>query len=296
MLRVAFLLACVARARALPPPLALWDLQEPTGSPRVSSGSAGPYALVDGNASSPIATVAVPGGAPFGQYAASFTARAFNNSARLFASRASAPRITEGIAGPRAQVTLVAWVSLPVASAEGLVAGVWDEFGVEGGSTGARQYAIFLNLGVCKSGNSTYRSGAAGHISPVGGPTPGNRFCDTAACDPRALAGTPAWHCLATTYDGEDIRVFVNGSFVANNARNPYALTGGIWDPAADPGRVGAEFGVGLNRINSTVGAPPSWSNRFVGLLGGLAVWDVALAESDVGRACALAPGFAGFD
>lgn len=287
------LLACAAAAPPLPPPLALWALQEPTGAARISSGAAGPYALVDGSAAAPIATVRVPGGAPWGAFAANFTSRPFNDSARLYAPRAAAPRITEGIAGPRAQVTLVTWVSLRRNFSEMLVAGVWDEYGVEGGATGARQYATFLNLAVCKGGNHSYDAGAAGHISPVGGPTPGNRFCTTAACDARPLAPAPAWHCLATTYDDASIRVYVNGSFVANGARNPFPLTGGIWDPARDPGRVGAEFGVGLNRVNSSVGAAPTWSNRFEGLLGGIAVWDAALSPGDVARACALAPGFA---
>lgn len=278
----------------LPAPLALWDLQEPTGAARVSRGSAGPYALLDGNASAPIRAARVPGGAPFGEFAAEFVPLPGNNSARLYAPRASAPRITSGIGGPAARVTVVAWVSLPAGVSEGLVAGVWDEFGVEGGTTGARQYAIFLNLAKCEAANgSVYNGGLAGHISPVGGPTPGQRFCATAACDPRWLAPAPAWHCLATTYDDATIRVYVNGTFAGNAGRNPFPLTGGIWSPANEPGRVGAEFGVGANRVNETVGGPPLWANKFAGLLGGVAVWDTALGEADVARACALAPGFA---
>jgi hypothetical protein len=109
---------------------------------------------------------------------------------------------------------------------------------------------------------------------------------------PRRLAGAPAWHCHATTYDDETIRVYVNGTFAANAARNPFPMAGGIWSPAGEPGRVGAEFGVGANRINETVGGPFTWANHFSGLLGGVAVWDTALAEADVARACALARGF----
>ena len=289
-----FVFAALASALPLPPPLALWDLQEPTGHARVSRGSAGAYALIDGNTSRPIETVAVPGGGPFGAFAASFLPLGANNSARLYAPRATVPRLTDGIGGPAAKVTLLAWVSLPAGGAsEGLVAGVWDEFGVEGGATGARQYAIFMNLGKCAAANgSVYNGGLAGHMSNVGGPTPGQRFCATAACDPRRLAGAPAWHCLATTYDDETIRVYVNGTFAANAARNPFPMAGGIWSPAGEPGRVGAEFGVGANRVNETVGGPFTWANHFSGLLGGVAVWDTALAEADVARACALARGF----
>jgi hypothetical protein len=287
---VFFVLAVAAQP--LPAPLAFWDLQEPTGHARISRGSAGPYALLDGNTSAPIKTTAVPGGAPFGNFAAEFSPRSSNNSARLYAPRAAVPRITDGIGGPAAQVTVVAWVSVPAGGVEGMVAGVWDEYGVHGGTTGARQYAIFLNLGKCAPANgSQYNGGLAGHISPVGGPTPGQRFCVTAACDPRRLA--PAvWHCLATTYDDANIVVYVNGTFQENKMRNPFPLAGGIWSPSNEPGRVGAEFGVGANRINETVGGPFLWANRYVGLIGGIAVWDVALSAGDVARACALGRGF----
>ncbi len=276
-----------------PSPLVLSKFQEPTGTPRISEGLYH-YSLIDGNTSNPIKTVTVTGGAPFGQFAASFTSLSYNNSARLFASRDSAPAITKGIAGPNATVTIMAWVSLPVGKiAEGLVAGVWDEYGVEGGKTGARAYAIFLNLGKCSPSNgSAYLGGLAAHISPVGGPTPGDMFCSTAACDPRHLASSPAWHCLANTYDGANIRAFVNGTFVVNAARNPFPLTGGIFDPSGLPGRIGAEFGVGANRVNSTANAPYHWSNTFTGLLGGVAVWNTALSQDDVVSACSLGQGF----
>jgi hypothetical protein len=292
MLRPLFLLSLVG-ALALPPPVAFWRFQE-SAAPYLSTGSAGPYALLQGNASQPINTVPAPS-APFGARAAYFGPRAgFNNSARLYAPRDAVPAITEGISGPQATVTLVAWVSVPHQfQPEGMVAGVWDEYGVEGGSTGARAYALFLNLGTCApSGGSAYNHGLAAHISPVGGPTPGNRYCTTAACDSRALLPSPAWHCLAGTYDGSAIRAYVNGTLVSNAWRNPYNLTGGIFSPDGLPGRVGAEFGVGANRINATVGAPPQWSNTFAGLLGGLAVWGSALGDEEVAQACALARGF----
>ena len=145
----------------------------------------------------------VPGGAPFGPRALKFDLQTSNNSARLFASRLSAPAITEGISGPTATVTLQAWVSIPGGVGEGLVAGVWDEYGILGGSTGARAYAIFVNLGKCASANgSIYAGGLAAHISPIGGPTPGDKFCSTAACDPRKLGSYPAWHCLTTVWSG----------------------------------------------------------------------------------------------
>jgi hypothetical protein len=285
-----FLLASVG---AIAPPLAFWHFQEAT-APYISSGSAGPYELIQGNVSHPILTTP-SSGAPFGSRAAYFGPHgAGNNSARLFAPREAVPAITEGLSGPNATVSIVAWVSVPSEfKPAGMVAGVWDEYGVEGGSTGARAYALFLDLATCgASGGSAYANGLAAHISPVGGPTPGNRYCTTAACDSRVLAPSPAWHCLAGTYDGSFIRAYVNGTLVRNAWRNPFNLTGGIFSPTGLPGRVGAEFGVGANRINATVGAPPEWSNVFSGLLGGLAVWGQALEVEEVAQACALATGF----
>jgi len=267
-------------------------MQEGTGEARVSEGSAGPYRLIDGNSSSPIHTVAVEN-APFGAFAALFNTSETNNSARLYAPRESVPRITDGIGGPNATVTLVNWVRVsPGHLPEGFVSGVWDEYGVEGGASGARQYAIFLNLGACSPSNgSSYRGGLASHISPVGGPTPGQKYCMTAACDPRPVPPN-AWHCLATVYDGEYIRAFVNGTLEGNAWRNPFALTGGIFSPSGLPGRVGAEFGVGANRVNSTPGSPFHWSNYYSGFIGGIAVWDSALDLAGVKQACALGRGF----
>ena len=269
------------------PPLALWTLQEETGVPRLSSGSAGPYALVDGNASSPIEGRNVSGGAPFGSVAAYFSGQeSVNNSRRLFASRESSPAITSGLAGPTAKVTLVVWVMLEAGKpGNGLVAGVWDEFGTCGGATGARQYALFLSLGACNSA-PVYKGGAAAHISPVGGPTPGSPFCETAACDPRELP-PGVWHCLTNTYDDADITVYVNGSAIANGPRNPFPLTGGIFDPEAS-GRFGAEFGVGSNRVNATSDCVPHWDNIFTGYIGGIAIYNDSLTASGVQEACAL--------
>jgi len=295
--------APAAPAAAAPPPapVALFTFQEARAPYYASARGAERYALLDGNASHPIVMVAVApgggggGGAPFGARAALFPPGAgANNSARLFAPRAAAPGLTSGIAGPAATVTLVAWVQLPPGGVRGgpLVAGAWDEYGAVGGRTGARQYALFLNLAACRSAPE-YPGGAAAHVSPVGGPTPGSAYCETAACDPRPLA-PGAWHCLANAYDGAAIRAYVNGTLVANGPRNPFPLAGGIYDAEA-VGGAGAEFGVGLNRVNATAdGARDgfAWANRFEGLLGGLAVYNASLSAAHVAAACAMGAGF----
>jgi hypothetical protein len=285
------LLLSAATAWAAPSPVALWTFQE-SGAPYASSG-AEPYQLLDGNASHPI-TTRVAQGAPFGARAALFSVPfSSNNSARLYAPRAAAPGVTRDIAGPTATVSIVAWVQLlaPVSGGP-FVAGAWDEFGVVGGRTGARQYALFLNLGACHSAPH-FANGAAAHISPVGGPTPGNPYSETAACDPRVVS-PGSWQCIANTYDGTNIRAYVNGSFVDNGARNPFPLTGGIYD-AERVGGFGAEFGVGLNRVNASAdGALDGyrWANRFEGLLGGIAVYNESLSAADVAAACQMGAGF----
>jgi hypothetical protein len=288
--------AALARAASSPlqpafpaPPLAFWALQEDTGAPRVSAGSLGSVALVDGNASAPILR-SQHGDGLFGPFAALFPGTGANNSMRLKADRADAPGLTVALAGPAAPVTLMAWIRRTPAQAaagEGMVAGVWDEF------ARARQYAIFTDLGACRTAVA-YDGGLAAHISNCGGPTPGQRFCITRACDPRPLP-SDAWHCLATVYDGASILAYVNGTAQVNanatQSDNPFAYPGGIYSPEA-AGKPGAEFGVGANYVNHTVGGPPVLDNVFTGLLGGLAVWAQPLSAQDVAAACAAAPGF----
>lgn len=266
---------------AIQPPLALWRFQDSgkTG-PFISSGSAGPYVLRQGNASSPVTSEVVQNG-PFGPRAVFFAPTSGNNSQRLFAPRDDVPALA-GIEGVNATVTLMVWVQLPFGAPASLVAGVWDEYGIVGGTTGARAYAVFLRLGACDNAPE-YHGGAAAHISPIGGPTPPSPYCTTAACDPRPLDNT-SWHCISTTYDGEVITSAVNGSVVGNGARNPFPLQGGIFKPG--PARVGAEFGVGGNRVNASTYGMWRWTNRFAGYLGGVAVWNTSLAPAELTEAC----------
>jgi hypothetical protein len=270
----------------LPTPLSFWTMQEPTGAPRVGDafGSSAPASLLDGNASAPIARVAAAQ-APFGAFAASFAPApdgGGNNSRRLAAARAAAPALTTALGGPAATVTVVAWVR-DASNKSALVAGVWNEHGA------ARQYALFTALPACSSAPA-YARGAAGHASNCGGPTPGSRYCETRACDPRPLPAS-AWHCLAMTYNGTHIGAFVNGTAVPNGDAQPFAYAGGLFSPEA-AGRPGAEFAVGANVINVTAGGPPQWSNTFTGDVGGLAVFARGLPAADIARVCALANGF----
>jgi len=273
-----------APAGPVPAPLAFWAMQEPAGAPRVSAGRGArfAYALGDGNASQPVARA---DGGVFGPYSARFPAAGGNDSQRLYVARAAAPALTSAIAGAGARVSVVAWLRRGAADAAGgsFVAGVWDEFAA------ARQYALFLDLPTtCASPN--FHAGLVSHVSPTGGPTPGSRYCTTAACDTPPLPAD-AWHCLASVYNGSHILALTNATLHADGAHNPFALAGGIYSPEA-AGREGAEFGVGANYVNMTVGSPPVLANRFQGDLGGLAVFDAALDAAGVAEVCAWAEGF----
>lgn len=261
-----------------PVPVSFWSLQEPTGAPRVASG-AHAYVLEDGDPAAPVPRVS---GGVFGAWAAGFYAS--TPSQRLKADRASVPALTSAIAGPHAVVTLVAWVRLPTAwpatplnnfsgFMHGFLAGVWGD----GGEVGTRQYALYLDLGACHTIAPVYHHGVGAHISVTGGNTPPSPYCMTAACDPRPLA-LDAWHCLANVYDGATVTAYVNATLAYNGNDNPFPLPGGIFSPEA-AGRVGAEFGVGV-----TEGALEY--NHFRGELGGLAVFDAALAQRQLVDVC----------
>lgn len=250
-----------------PTPLTFWTFQEPTGAPRVSTGLY-QYELLDGDPDHPIQCAV---GGLFGEYAAHFTAATPNQ--RLCAARESVPALTLDIAGPNATVSMVAWikrVNLSAPFSNGFLAGVWGDTAIE-----ARQYAMYFNLGMCYSA-PVYHEGFAAHVSPTGGPTPGHEYCVTGACDPRSLSSA-AWHCVTHTYDGSNIRAYVNATLAGNGAYNPFPLVGGIYSPES-AGKPGAEFGVGVSMAFGY--------NQYQGLLGGLAVFNSTLSPSDVAEVC----------
>jgi hypothetical protein len=285
-------LAATVAAVATRRPVAFWDFSghDPFVD-RVSS-----YKLEQLNASNPVIILEPTGGTLFAR-AAAFGWSSNETRAQcggrcgnqLFAPRASVPRLT-AIAGPDAVVTMVAWVQLGrapnVMNGGAFVGGVWDE------SDAWRQYAMFLNgIAGCPAKN-----GLVAHISAEGGPSPGRKYCYSAACGATALE-PGVWHCLAHVYDGKAVRALVNGTLDAptsGDTRNPLAYPdppqfpkGGIFKPP--PGE-GAGFALGANLIHPGGGTgAATLGNKFVGLMGGLAVYDTALAAAEVSSACAAA-------
>lgn len=246
---------------AQPSLVALWDFQEEAGQPRVSQG---PHRYV---LEEMVGGVRRVEDGVLGPYSAEITPGQW-----LRAARRETPALNIG--GPDAKLTVAAWVKRhrkPLMTRNGnpdgpwfkeceFIAGIWNETGEK------RQYGMFLNLGIWDS-----KEQLCGHVSAIGGPTPGYRYCMDASIGQTPLP-EDGWLFLAITYDGLYARSYVNGKLDARPERNPYYYPGGLYDGGPD----GADFTVGaVDRLHSI-------GNFFAGRLGGLAVFDRALTEEEL--------------
>lgn len=178
----------------------------------------------------------------------------------LFIPRNDCPGLD--IHGRHAQVTILAWLKRQPKSFDQCeaIAGMWNE------TDRQRQYCMFVNLGIYESANQV-----GGHISGVGGPTPGHQYCMDASIGSKAVA-YHEWTFAAITYDGRLIKSYYNGMFDARPDRNPYTYHEGIYNP----GSVGSDFTVGAVHRSNEMG------NHFVGQIGGVAVFDRALTAEEI--------------
>lgn len=164
--------------------------------------------------------------------------------------------------GPDARLTVAAWVKRDNRESAGceFIAGIWNE------TERKRQYGLFLNLSIWDSAEQV-----CGHVSAVGGPTPGYRYSMSSS-----IGATPVskgeWHMVVFTYDGRESKVYLDGSLDRRETYNPYSYPDGLFDGGED----GADFTVGAVDRSSEIG------NYYNGLLGGLAVFDRALEEEEV--------------
>lgn len=166
------------------------------------------------------------------------------------------------IYGKDAEVTVIAWIKrMPksVSQCEA-VAGMWNE------TQRKRQYCLFLNLQLFESGDQV-----CGHISGVGGPTPGQRWCIDASIGERPVEYA-RWNFVAFTYDGRQIKSYLNGEMDYRSERNPYVYEEGIFDGGED----GADFTVAAVHRSDEMG------NHFVGQISGLAVFNRALSDTEI--------------
>ena len=183
------------------------------------------------------------------------------------------------------EVTVVAWVNW---SGEGIgfVGGMWNEY-QDGGK---RQYGLFVSLPYYNGGDQV-----CGHISKTGKPTPPFPFSiDYSASSQKVPHGK--WACVAFTYDGKYIRSYFDGKFKARpkelidhtkgfpgypdgvvQSKNPYYFPDGIGDN-------GSDFTIGAVLLKSGMG------NFFKGKIGGLAVYNRALNDSEIAAIAAEYP------
>jgi hypothetical protein len=142
------------------------------------------------------------------------------------------------------------------------IAGMWNE------TRKQRQYGLFLNIGL--HGN---RNQVCGHVSNVGGPTQGCKYCEDLS-----INATPVpygvWQSAGFTYDGKEARSYLNGVFEPREKWNPYHYPGGLFDGDSD----GSDFTVGAVDRSGEMG------NWFAGVLGGLAIYRRALSTEEMTR------------
>ncbi|GAT35258.1 concanavalin A-like lectin/glucanases superfamily protein [Terrimicrobium sacchariphilum] len=197
----------------------------------------------------------------------------FGSGAWLDIPRSECPRLN--IHGSQASLSIIAWIKRETGPERGCeaISGMWNEHGL-------RQYCLFLNLGIH---NSSQQVGA--HVSSIGGPTPGARYCMDAAIGSTAVP-FGEWQFVAMTYDGVYAAAYLNGQLDSRGERNPYHYPGGIFDG----GKEGANFTVGAvarpERVVMRDGHPIEeghvHANLFHGLVGGLAVFERALVPSEI--------------
>jgi hypothetical protein len=229
--------------------VSFWDFQETTGRDRIDSTKNG-YILKE--MAGPIQRAE---DGVFGPYSANM------EEGKWFSCpRKECPELN--IHGKDAKITVIAWVKRVQKSNNHCeaVAGMWNE------EECSRQYCLFLNLTIHNSFQSV-----CGHISSVGGSTPGQKWCMDAS-----IGSTPVplgeWQCIAFTYDGTYAKSYLNGKLDAREVFNPYFYDEGI----RDGGENGSDFTVGAVYRLGEMG------NWYVGLLGGLAVYNRVLDENEM--------------
>ncbi|WP_225865803.1 LamG domain-containing protein [Dyadobacter aurulentus] len=244
--------------------VALWDFKEPQGVDKTAYGLSA-FSLKEQNGSVPRISEG-----PVSGFSAQFDGNAF-----LSLPHSQTRELN--IFGAGQGVTVLAWVKWS-GQQTGFVGGMWNEY-QDGGK---RQYGLFVSLPYYNGRNQV-----CGHISRTGKPTPPFPYSlDYSASKQRVPANE--WSFVAFTYDGKYIKSFLNGDFEARqpeliahtkgfegypdgivHSKNPYLFTDGI-------GNNGSDFTVGAVLLKAGMG------NFFKGLIGGVAVFNRALADHEI--------------
>lgn len=231
-----------------PEPICRWLFQEPEGEPRVSEGRHA-YALIEQEG--PVTRVE---DGVCGTHCAELREGQWFNLPRK-----DCPALNLHGEQP---LSVVAWVKRAKKSFRQCeaVAGMWNETG------GTRQYCLFLDLAIWDS-----RDSVCGHVSATGKPSPGYEYCMEAGIGAQPVS-FGEWHQVAFTFDGNWVRVYLDGKFDYRPGLSPY-----FWPRAINDG--------GMQGSDFTVGAVYRWSemgNHFVGCIGGLSVYDTVLSEDQI--------------
>ncbi|WPJ97257.1 LamG-like jellyroll fold domain-containing protein [Coraliomargarita algicola] len=178
----------------------------------------------------------------------------------LTCPRSECPKLD--IHGENCQLTVIAWLRRESTQHGGceFIAGQWNE------SQLGRQYGLFLNISVWRQHHQI-----TGHLSNVGGPTPGYKYCIDGAVGQSAVP-CDEWSVVAMSYDGSQGYVWLNGALDVRPGLNPYSMAGGLHDG----GSSGSDFTVaGVDRSGCM-------GNFFKGQLAGLATYNRALTPAEI--------------
>lgn len=236
--------------------VALWDFSEVAGQARVAKMGMRKFALLEGNG--PVAVV---------NEGVDKAAANIEQGKWFFIPRDSLYELN--IFGAKAEVTVIAWVKKMSGKNWQALAGVWDE------SREKRQYYLFLNAASKTDQDLMKRSPCKGlvhgHISAIGGKTPGEVACITYASSKMPVPENK-WQMVALTYDARNIKVYIDGKLSYDEKTNPFRYDKGIFNGGTD----GADFTVGANSVGGKM------TNQFIGLMDELSIFNVALTEKEL--------------
>ena len=174
--------------------------------------------------------------------------------------RKECPRLN--IHGKDGNLTVVAWINrskTPESHCE-FIAGQWNETNKD------RQYGLFINISVWGANDRIF-----GHLSNVGGPSPGYRYCMDGPMGATNIA-CDQWIVAGMSYDGQAGYAWLNGGLDAGSGLNPYWMAGGLHDG----GQSGSDFTVGGVDRSGEIG------NFFCGRIAALAVYARALTPAEM--------------
>ncbi len=193
--------------------------------------------------------------APFGG-----TALALEEGQWLSIPRRECPKLD--IHGRDGHLTLIAWIKRGRTAQPHceFLAGQWNETNL------GRQYGLFLNISVWGPTDRVF-----GHLSNVGGPTPGYKYCMDGC-----LGGTEIshekWVAVGMSYDGTNGYAWRDGVLDGPSLLNPYPMAGGLHD--GGPG--GSDFTVGAVDRSGEMG------NFFCGRIAAMAVYNRSLTMAEM--------------